>query len=320
MLEQPTWKIHDSSKLSEYETCPRRFFFTHVLGWRLDQPKHDLYFGESWHKAREFALINGYDDIEKIFKVFMDYYRLQFAESTDIFYIPKTPESVALAILTFAKEYKQDLIENKVLLTETSGTVPINIDGRVLHYRMDSIVQRLSDGKIFSWDHKSAKNINEKWGNKFYLSLQNGTYTHCLYCLYPIDQVLGVTFCGTEFKYLKKGSKYQSQGYHIRLHRVDAFKSADQMNAWLFTVNALIDEIERDFDRLSECKDSDTVLGAFRMSPNACNNYYGCIFHDFCLSWANPLRKCQEPPIGFIQEFWDPSEIETTNKKNLEWR
>jgi hypothetical protein len=60
-------------------------------------------------------------------------------------------------------------------------------------------MRRLSDGKVFSWDHKSTSGKyinNDSWANQFYLSIQNGTYTHCLYCQYPIEDVLGIEFCG----------------------------------------------------------------------------------------------------------------------------
>lgn len=319
MNPQPTWDVLDSSKLSDYFTCPRMFFYSHVLGWRTTTPKHDLYFGECWHKAREFMLLHGYDDVVGAYRAFIDPYRLEYPEETDELYTPKDPVCVGLAINGFSINYPRDLRDNKVLFTETSGTVPINFEGRKLHYRMDSIMQRNEDGKIFSWDHKSTKRFSQTWANYFLLSTQTGTYTHCLYCLYPIEQVLGIEYCGTCFEFLKRGSRNRDAGYHVSYQRVNAFKTPDQMNAWLWTVNSLVDEIERDFDRLSDCEEADAVLMAFRMNPESCSKYWGCIFHDFCLSWPNPLQRCFEPPPGFKVEFWDPREIETTNKMDLEW-
>ena len=61
--EQPYWAIKDSSKLDDYERCPRAYFYRHILGWNIDFPAHDLIFGECWHRAREHQLIHGYDDI-----------------------------------------------------------------------------------------------------------------------------------------------------------------------------------------------------------------------------------------------------------------
>lgn len=321
MIEpQPTWQIRDSSKIDTWLDCPRKYFFEHMLGWRVDRPAHDLYFGECWHKAREFQLLNGYTDISGAYKAFTDHYRLEFDIETDELYRPKDPIAVLEALLKFSEERQSDLEENELLYTEVSGTVPVDEKGRVLHYRLDSILRRKSDGKIFSWDHKSAKRFSRQWSEKFFLSVQTGTYTHCLYCMYPIEQVIGIEYCGTAFEYLVRGSRERPAGYHVSFLRVPAWKTPDQMNVWLWNVVDILDNIDRETDRLTHCRESDPVLMSFPMNPNSCTKYFGCAFHDYCISWSNPLQRCDEPPLGFKVEFWDPREMKTTNKMNLEWR
>jgi hypothetical protein len=207
------------------------------------------------------------------------------------------------------------------LMTEISGTVPID-DKRVLHYRLDDIMRRLDDGKVFSLDHKttSGKYINSRqWAEQFHLSIQNGTYTHCLYCLFPIEQVLGVIFDGVGFEYLSRGSAIRPAGYHATIQQVPAYKTPEQMNTWLWLVNELCDDVERDMDRLSHCKEEETVLMSFHQNPKSCTSYKGCPFIDYCLSWQNPLQHCDEPPLGFRTEFWNPAEVKTTNRKDLVW-
>lgn len=318
--EKPTWSIVDSSKLDTFQRCKRKFFYEYILGWRQDVPAHDLYFGECWHKAREYQLINGYDKYLEAFNLFEEEYRKEFPEETDELYRPKDPFAVLMALEKFHSERPNDLVDNTLLLTETSGTVPIDFKGRKLYYRMDSVLRRNEDGKIFSWDHKSRKkSFNRQWSESFQLSIQNGTYTHCMYCMYPIKDVLGVEFCGTAFDYLIRGSKVRSQGYNIEFLRVPAFKPADQMSAWLWTVNDLYSELEREMDRLTHCRDEDQVMQAFPMNDTSCSEYWGCAYHDFCISWQNPIQRSDEPPLGFREEHWNPSEMKTTYKKDLEW-
>jgi hypothetical protein len=295
------------------------FFYEYVLGWRQDKPNHDLYFGNAWHLAREHQLIHGYDKVLEAFDRFEKFYRLEFPEETDALYRPKDPYAVLMALDKFAAERQSDLVENTVLLTETSGTVPINQKGRVLHYRMDSVLQRKENDRIFSWDHKSAKKFNRQWEEKFQLSIQNGTYTHCMYCMYPIKLVEGIEFCGTSFEYLKRGSKNRDAGYHVNFKRVPSFKPPDQMNTWLWTVNDLCDELDREMDRLHHCKEEDPTMMCFPLNDTSCPDFWGCIYHDYCISWQNPLQRCYEPPLGFKEEHWNPAEMETTHKKDLEW-
>lgn len=328
LTEHKEWSILDSSKLSDFLMCKRLYFYSYILGWTLDQPAHDFHFGESWHRAREHQLLHGYEDIQGAYNAFLSHYRQYYAPEDDMLYIPKTPLGVLTALMKFADERRADLIENEVVeidgqkMTEVSGTVPID-ENRVLHYRLDSIMRRKSDGMIFSWDHKTTQEryINSRqWSEGFHLGIQNGTYTHCLYCMFPIEQVLGVEFCGTGFGYLKRGSATSPPGPRITLRRVPAFKTPDQMNSWLWTVIDTVNDIERETDRLFHCSDSDSVLTAFPMNPNSCTSYRGCPFHDFCLSWQNPLQQCYEPPLGFREEFWNPANIRTTVKKNLSWK
>ena len=321
------WDIRDSSKLDDWLACPRQYFYKHLLGWRITAPAHDLYFGNCWHIAREHSLINGYQDIEGAYNAFITEYRKEFPSDTDELYRPKTPAAVLSALLTLNEDFRADLALNKVVeldgqkMTEISGTVPVD-DKRVLYYRMDSIMERKEDGMIFSWDHKTTSEKYIKgfqWPEQFYLGIQNGTYTHCLYCMFPIEKVLGIEFYGVGFVYLSRGSKARPPGYYATFRKVSAFKTPDQMNSWLWNVNRLLDDIDREMQRLDECTDDDEVMMCFPMNPKSCTMYRGCAFHDFCLSWANPLRRCGEPPLGFHEEFWDPSAMETTNKKNLEW-
>ena len=326
--EKPTWAIKDSSKIDDFLACPRKYFYAHILGWRMDIPAHDLWFGSCWHIAREYQLLHGYDDVQGAYNAFLTEYRKMFEPETDALYVPKTPTAVLNALMKFAEERGSDLVDNEVVfldgtpMTEISGTVPVD-EKRVLHYRLDDIMRRLSDGRIFSWDHKTTteKYIkNRMWAEQFHLGIQNGTYTHCLYCLFPIDEVLGVEFCGTGFEFLQRGSKNRSAGYHCTFNRIPAFKTPEQMNVWLWTVNDILDNIEREMDRLFHCSENDPVLMSFPMNPGSCTDYRGCPYHDYCLSWSNPLQQCYEPPLGFRTEFWDPSQMKTTNKKNLTWR
>ena len=65
---------------------------------------------------------------------------------------------------------------------------------------------------------------------------------------------------------------------------------------------------------LKDCKDSDDVLSAFPMNTTNCSKYFGCPYFDFCTAWPNPLKRCNETPIGIEIEFWDPTREEVKTK------
>ncbi len=318
------WDIRDSSKLDDYYNCARLYFFKHILGWRVSSHRHDLFFGECWHIAREHMMIHGYNDTHGALGAFLMRYREELPPETDEIYRPKNPDGVVMAIPTFAGYYRRDLEENEVLYTEVSGTVPVD-EKRVLYFRMDTVMRNLQTGTIFSWDHKSkGGDFNRQWEDKFHLCIQNGTYSHCLYCMYPDEMeaglIKGVEFCGTSFKFLKRGGKVNPPGYTIQFKRVPAWKSSSQMNVWLWNTLDLLDDLDRDMDRLMHCKIGDSVMQAFRQGPNHCVSYFGCEFHDYCMTWHNPLTEAHTPPLGFMEEYWDPRQMKTTNKMKLEWR
>lgn len=327
LIPHPAWDILDSSKLDDFIGCPRYYFFAHILGWRVDQPAQDLWFGDCWHVGREYQMVNGYVEISGAFKAFLTKYRTKFPQSTDDIYIPKTPLAAMTGYVKYAEEFQHELMDFEVVtdsdgrkLTEISGTVPIS-DNRVLHYKMDSIVRQLSTGRIQSWDHKHTSFKwwqNPKWDNEYYLSLQNGTYTHCLYCLFPINLVDGVSFRKIGFEYLKRGSANRDPGFYAHIRNIDAFKNPDQMDVWLNNTLMIVEELDREMDHLHHCTEGDSVMLAFRQNPKHCTAYRGCQFHDFCLSWKNPLQRCYQPELGFKVEFWDPRERVTTVHKDLE--
>lgn len=309
--KDPAWNIIDSSKLSDTE-CWRMYFYKHILGWKVDQANVNLVFGEAWHAAREHMLIHGYDDMQGAYTAFCRVWYREFGNDMEEMYPAKSPTSAAMAIAKFAAHYGRDLVDNELLYTEISGSVPVD-SRRILFFRMDSVLRNKEHGYIFSWDHKSkGGDFNQSWEDDFFLSWQNGTYTHCLYCLYPIPQVKGVEFCGTSFKHLK------TKGHVINFRRVPAYRNPRQMNIWLWNTIDTLDRLEDEMERLSACSDSDPVLQAFPINPGRCSKYFGCEFRAYCQTWGNPLRHCQEPPIGFNIEFWDPTKMETTNKMDLE--
>lgn len=295
-----SWSIHDATKLQAYMDCPRSYFFEYVLGWRPESANVHLEFGTAWHLAMEHLIINGYSDpsILAAWQKLTAYYRQFFPEVMDDTYHPKTPSMAFVALNQYAQEYRFDKFTP--LYTEIAGTVTLT-DKILLHFRMDSILR--TDLGIKSREHKTGSQLSRQWTDQWALKMQTGVYNHVLYCLFPSEEVWGVEINGTIF-----GKK------NIQFSRVPARRTLQAMEVWYWNTIWWVEEILRDFDKLSSCSSEDTIMRCFKMNTENCTKYFGCRYHDFCTAWTNPLDRCQDIPSGFKIEHWDPAAEEKDAK------
>lgn len=295
----PSWEILDSTKITAFMTCPRMFFYEYVLGWRPADARHDLEFGEAWHKAMEHILENGYGAASRheAMNKFLLHYRKAFSPETDDIYYPKSPGFAQLALDNYCVRYNDDFARFQVLYTEVAGAVPID-NNKEIHFRMDAILREEGRG-IYALEHKTTKMTGRMWEDQWPLAIQLGTYVHALYCLYDRDEVWGAVVNGAVF--LKKGPDFV---------RLPIRKTEDMMNEWLFTVQHWADLLEYEFQRLEHASDSGSIMECFPMNPTNCTKYRGCPYLDFCQTWANPLQHIDQPPLGYHIEWWDPRDRE----------
>lgn len=302
----PTWEILDPSKIQTFLDCERQFFYQYILGWKQDRMDNHLHFGISWHKAMEFLLRHGYDqkNIMGAYLAFEKEYRKVFPKDTDYLMNQKTPDRALQALVEYATKYRADLDDYEVLFTEVGGTVPLFGD-LVLYYRMDSILRERRTKLIVSLEHKTAGS-EWNWDIQWPLSIQVGTYTHALYCFFPPEEVKGVIINGAVFKKTKAPS--------FAFPRAPVYKTQEQMQGWLQHTQLRAKQVLTEYEILSSCSADDLVLDAFPLRPVSCTKYFGCPYHAFCTAWQNPLQHCEDVPMGFIQEFWDPRKDETSTK------
>lgn len=302
-----TWDIIDPSKLNDLLRCLRYFFFRHLLGWESDAPSNHLKFGEAWHIAQEHLLLNGYNEanVAIAFDKFLACYRGKFPADTDALFGAKTPERVIPALIEYTIKYSDDLTMNEVLYTEIAGSVPIS-PNRTIRFRIDAILKD-QQGRIRSLEHKTkGGSISASWFNQWPMSIQIGTYHHVLNCLYPEADVDGVWVNGAGF--LKTKFDFQ---------RLPVKKEREQMQVWLDTTSYWFNVLDDELVALSGSLIEDPTLLAFPCNPNGCDKYFGCPYLDFCVAWPNPLRECDEIPMGFKQEFWNPLDKVPTTEMEL---
>ena len=300
----------DTTKLSTFVDCPRKYFFEYELGWRPELTDHNLIFGEAWHAALATLYqignepLGGMAPIDIAYVSFLDVYRQHFQEHTDDMYAPKSPYLAYEALQNYIDVYfSKDVTTYEVQHIEAVGYVSIELIGEEprdpakLYFRQDLIARNRNDGTIVSIEHKTTGRADRKWYQQWQLSLQVGTYTHALYFLYRLADVYGVVINGVVFN--KKGPE---------LIRIPCVKILPQMYSWYETVRYYLTALHHEKQVLSQCAEGDSYLRAFPMNPNSCTKYFGCRYHDFCCAWSNPLRYAHEPPLGFKVDFWNPAD------------
>jgi len=304
----------DNTKLTDFKTCPRKFFYSHVLGWRTQTPNIHLVFGTAWHEAMEYLLLNGYGETQvlRAFEKFLGAFHEEIPPELGNLNKKKNPDKafVALAKYVSYPPYRKDLETFETLYTEIAGKIMID-DVFSLYFRQDSILRNRETGNVRSREHKTGSS-NWLWDEQWTLSGQVGVYSHVLNCLFPNDKVDGVEMNGVFF------SAAKNPRTEDMFHRFMICKTKDQMQTWIDNTRFYLWEIQREYRLLNDSNENDQNLSAFPLRDTSCVNYGKvCEFHDFCLAWPNPLRYCSEPPIGFVKYFWDPTAREA--KKTFEF-
>jgi len=302
----PTWNIYDSTKVSEYKSCPRSYFFKYILGWRPERPSNHLVFGSVIHTALAYCYENGgftNENIESAFDLAYAEYREVFSSETDNLFKGKHPGVIIPALIEYSERYKHDDFD--VIHTEVAGGVLIDPE-ITLKFKID-LIGRSRSGLYFAMEHKTGSRLDASFSDKYSLSTQIGMYNHVLNMMY-FKENEGVVVNGLIFR-----SKDRD------FIRIPMRKTDDQMAVWQWDTQNWIKRIKEDTSNIMAQDTSDTILTIFPMNSENCVKWGTCPFFDYCLAWPNPLRRYMEdggkPPQGFIQEWWDPSEREKTAKK-----
>jgi len=328
--KHPAQEILDSTKLRQFENCPRGFFFMYELGWRPRTKNINLVFGSAWHELLD--VIYGNDSIA--------------SGGEGIPNINNTPEVVAEAIdahmKTFESEggaliqvhtsknnrraleilrgyverskkygdiphpgyldyYKEDNDRYRVIYTELVAAVPIT-PTRTIYGKMDMVAHDRKTDRIIAMEHKTTGSLSSKYQAQWEYDVQPGTYQFVGQALYG-DQFGGVLLNATVFK-------VRSHDFFRHLY----LRNPEQMALWHAEVNHSFDMIDWSRKTMINVGDKPNALPCY---PRRCSSAtrYGCSFPTLCSSWANPLRyDLSQPPSGYMRKFWNPQDKERNFK------
>jgi hypothetical protein len=310
----PAMDSLDSTKIQAYQSCPRRFFFEYLLGWRSARPSNHLIFGKCVHKALEHLYTKGFSRsiILEAMDIFYDLYRIDFPEESDQFFYPKTPATFFNMLSGYVQTYADDFTLYKIIKTEFGGTIILDDPFYKLSFKMDTILQRLDNSMYLSFEHKTkgGNYIDKNYDIQHLMSIQCGTYNHVLNCLYPPSQVEGIVINVMCFK------KTKSPDYILQRHPL--LMSLNYMWMWMQNTKTWMDKIWADFQLLSTESDKSELMLSFCKNGRSCTSFGAtCPYINYCLNIPNPLQQLNNIPIDFKVDFWDPLTEDLTEKVEL---
>lgn len=298
--EQESWKIIDSSKLTTYMSCPRKFFFRHVLGWDSVAPSNDLVFGTSWHYSAEHLLRAGYSEktLKEAKLLFLYSYRQNFEEETDELFVPKDPATAVKALESYFLKFAESDMQNfSVLHTEVGGAALIGPD-MPMYFKLDALLFDERRGMYVCLDHKTSKYKMFNWAETWDQSPQMQFYSHVLRCLYG-NKPQEMRIRGSFF-YKSKPAEFDETTVSPGDTKLESDLAS--LRSWYIR---LLNEID---DMINEEDSNDEVMLSFPKNTLNCFNYNRpCPYLNVCSAWSNPIRNAnEEPPMSMEVRFWDP--------------
>lgn len=305
-LCHPTHTMQDSTKLDDYERCPRLDFWRHIAGWGLAVASVHLNFGAAIHKAMDYLITHGVRpaNVDGAFNAFMQEW-LARGERAEVEPGPKTPMNARLALEAYVARYEQEDADIEPGQIEVPGLVPVTEDWS-LYVNIDRVTKN-RDGRWIIWDHKTASALTDYWQAQWVLHAQFNAYVHALACVVPIEEVEGVLVNGLILRYAKSG-----KGLGNDFVRVPVRKLPQDIAAWHSDTCGLLRDFEMDLEECYNCCSSRPQLHAFRKRPGSCTKYNSlCPYHFLCSTGENPLKLIERYgdclPDGMEKKFWNPA-------------
>jgi len=330
----PKHGYQSPSRIETYLKCGRRYFFTHVLGFKSETPNihfasggaHAVYQqtlreAGTWDAAAHTTAIKALDE---------GYRRRYPISSWSSMRTTETNKSLG-RVIKIANEYFEKYAERDSQYTTIAIERPFTvlIDDDASQYNgMSPILAGIVDwiyehnGLVTARDDKSTggkygyyrTTYLDSWNRSF----QIDSYIHALYML---SEVLGfdrVDIAGAEVAVVmmhsdrtytrKDGSVTRTEGKNEILPPLPVRKTPRQMLAYLGRAKRTYWNLAVDFELLAGHSPSDDSLDCFPGNSPFCQKN-GCDFPELC-PLSNPLERVEQwmeqPPAGFKIDHGSP--------------
>jgi hypothetical protein len=310
-------KYFDNTRISEFRSCPRKFYFRHVKDWTGSGFSAPLAFGSAWHSAMDtiWPLLCGAAaerDDEAVVQAGYASFVEKWVESNGTHPEEMGPEEiedlgartpfVGMEMLyEYVLKRRKFLSEIELLSVEQPFAVPLDPSDPDLFYvgRLDKVFRYRDD--IIIGEHKTTSLYKAKGGfrstflDQWSPNSQVDGYLHAVHILY-----------GDKAKQLWIDGALVHRKHHDEFIFIPIERQFAQLDAWLWETRNWISQIDGHWEASQDPGAADhSYMAAFPKNTSACQDFArNCSYIDLCKAWSNPLKR--PTPQGFIEEAWSP--------------
>jgi hypothetical protein len=319
-------KYYDNTRLSDFKTCPRRFYLRHRKHLVPIGTPSALIFGLAWHEGMNAIWgLGGRNEISDDKLVGFAYDRFVttwIKEGMD------HPDNLSMEQLQWLKaktpmiaremfwhyvDQRRDFIrECEILSMEEPFAVEIDLPGIRYIGRLDKVIKHKRHG-ILIIEHKTTG----------LYSKESGIQPNYIKSWSPNSQVDGYLHAahmnyGKDVRELWIDAALTHKTVHDKFKFIPVSRQFAALDAWLEETKEWINAVERADDAFhTESKDNPTgPLVGFPKNTGACDNFAGCSYRDVCKFIPNPVNL--ELPTGYKVDKWEPFDILHIEKLGLE--
>lgn len=284
----------DSTSITAFATCPRKYYLAQICGWTSELRSVHLIFGghyatalEHYHKHKAAGLSHDEAQLAVVRETLINTWDVEENKPQDWLHTTKTRDTLLRSIVWYLEQFKEDpmktvILSNGKAAVEYSFSTELN-DEYLYCGHLDRLVTYGDADDIYVQDQKtSGSQITPRYFDGFSPDYQMTGYTWAGQIIFNMP-VKGVI---VDAAYIAVGfTSYARQAVTRSNKQLEEFRQ----------------EVLHIIDRARRCHDE----GYYPMNRTACGNYGGCEFRRVCSAVPGIRANLLEGQFK-KRDRWDP--------------
>ncbi len=303
-IQEKDITFYDNSRLSEFKTCPRKYYFRYILQLVPDRIALALDFGSAWHNGMDALYLtweksggNEEETIQMAWNGFLEEWESRghprkIPINMESMYLPRTPGVARELQVNYLKRWMSFLNEIEIIVVELPFAIPLDPDKPNLFYvgRIDKVARYAK--KVIGIEHKTSTMFSKADGiqtnvtDLYHNDSQIDGYNYFLWKKYREE------FAATYVDLALVHKTHDDIFKHVRVN-----KDNQSTKVWLSDALYWTEKVDQAID---EDRWPKNAPGGCRTVFGRCNYFSICPYYD-----ANKIN-LDEVPTGYKREKWEP--------------